>query len=340
MSVLLLLLVGLVLCATALRSANEIPSPSKRPSELKYLLDPPVYAEVVGRRGESATLPCILKSQPDHYKVKWTKLETGRPGPENIVMISDASAFKRHGRLGPRASPRRAHDLDASLQLGALQLGDGGRYRCELIDDLEDESVTVTLRIEGVVFPYQSPKGRYAMTFREAEVACEEQDGMLASYEQLYRAWTEGLDWCKAGWLRDGSVRYPIISPRPSCGAPTRPGIRNYSPKDKKRDRFDAFCFTSLTAGSVFYIHGAFSLEEAGGACARRSASLALVGHLYAAWRFRGYDRCDGGWLRDGSVRFPVGTPRERCGGVPAPGVRSFGFPNKTSHIYGAYCYR
>ncbi|XP_057691120.1 hyaluronan and proteoglycan link protein 2-like [Corythoichthys intestinalis] len=340
MRVPLVLLVSFLSYTMALHSANKIPTPTHRPSKLKYLLEPPVYAEVVGRRGENATLPCILKFKPDHYKVKWTKLEPGRFGPENIVMISNAHAFKRHGRLGPRANLRRAHNMDASLQLGTLQLGDGGRYRCELINDIDDESVVVTLRIEGVVFPYQSPKGRYAMTFHEAEVACEEQDGMLASYEQLYRAWTEGLDWCKAGWLQDGSVRYPIISPRPACGAQARPGIRTYSPKDKKRDRFDAFCFTSLTAGSVFYIPGAFSLKEASGACGRRSAELALVGHLYAAWRFRGYDRCDGGWLRDGSVRFPIGAPRERCGGVPAPGVRSFGFPNKTSHIYGAYCYR
>lgn len=53
------------------------------------------------------------------------------------------------GRLGPRASLRRAHNMDASLQLGGLQLRDGGRYRCELINDIEDESVVVTLRIEG-----------------------------------------------------------------------------------------------------------------------------------------------------------------------------------------------
>ncbi|XP_061631297.1 hyaluronan and proteoglycan link protein 2 [Phyllopteryx taeniolatus] len=340
MSVSLLLLVGRLACSTVLLSATKGPSPTTSPSKLKYLLEPPVYAEVVGRRGENATLPCVLKSKPDHYKVKWTKLEPGRVGPENIVIISNAHAFKRHGRLGPRASLRRAHNMDASLRLAALQLRDGGTYRCELIDDTEDESVAVTLRIEGVVFPYQSQKGRYRMTFHQAEAACEEQDATLATYEQLYRAWTEGLDWCKAGWLQDGSVRYPIISPRPACGAQTRPGIRSYSPKDKNRDRFDAFCFTSLTAGSVFYIPGAFSLEEAGRACGRRAAELALVGQLYAAWRFRGYDRCDGGWLRDGSVRFPIGTPRARCGGIPEPGVRSFGFANKTSHLYGAYCYR
>ncbi|XP_054637745.1 hyaluronan and proteoglycan link protein 2 [Dunckerocampus dactyliophorus] len=327
----LVLLVSCLTWTTALLTA---------PTELKYLLDPPVYAEVIGRRGENATLPCILKTKPVHYKVKWTKLEPGRIGPENIVMISNAQASKRHGKLGPRASLRRAHNMDASMQLSDLQLQDGGTYRCELINDIEDESVVVTLRIEGVVFPYQSRNGRYKLTFGEAKTACEEQDGVLASYNQLYRAWTEGLDWCNAGWLQDGSVQYPIITPRPACGAEPHPGIRNYGPKDKNRDRFDAFCFTSLTTGSVFYIPGSFSFEQADQACGRQGADLALVGQLYSAWRFRNYDRCDGGWLRDGSVRFPIGTPRVRCGGLPGAGVHSFGFPQKSSHLYGAYCYK
>lgn len=62
-------------------------------------------------------------------------------------------------------------------------------------------------------------------------------------------AWTEGLDWCNAGWLRDGTVHYPIIQPRPACGVGLLSGIRSYGAKDKKHDRFDAFCFTSQTAG-------------------------------------------------------------------------------------------
>ncbi|XP_061920046.1 hyaluronan and proteoglycan link protein 2-like [Entelurus aequoreus] len=311
------------------------------PTELKYLLEPPVYAEVVGRRGEEATLPCVLKSKPAHYKVKWTKLEPGAIGPENIVMISDAHAFKRHGQLGPRASLRRAHSMDASLRLADLRLQDGGTYRCELIDDIEDESVAVTLRIDGVVFPYQSQNGRYKLTFSEAKTACEEQDGVLASHHQLYRAWTEGLDWCNAGWLQNGQVQYPIITPRPACGgAEPGPGIRDYGLKDKQRDRFDAFCFTSLTTGSVFHVAGSFSFEQAQQTCARHAADLALVGQLYSAWRFHNYHRCDGGWLRDGSVRFPIAKPRGRCGGLADPGVRSFGFPPKSSHLYGAYCYQ
>lgn len=143
----------------------------------------------------------------------------------------------------------------------------------------------------GVVFPYQPSRGRYQFNYYEAKQACEEQDGRLATYAQLYQgerpagaqprplqdepgpagassgqdpagtpltpdpvspcrpAWTEGLDWCNAGWLLEGSVRYPVLTARAPCGGPGRPGIRSYGPRDRKRDRYDAFCFTSMTAG-------------------------------------------------------------------------------------------
>ncbi|XP_049438735.1 hyaluronan and proteoglycan link protein 2 isoform X2 [Epinephelus fuscoguttatus] len=331
----------LLITSSCFTWSSALYSPHRAASKkLKYLLEPPVYAEVVAQRGENVTLPCILRTKPSHYKVKWTKLEPEHVGQENIIMISNAHAHKPYGHLGPRASLRKAHTMDASLQLSHLELEDGGTYRCELVNGIEDESVVITLRIEGVVFPYQSKSGRYRFTFREAKEACAEQDGTLASYNQLYRAWTEGLDWCNAGWLSDGTVHYPIIHPRPACGGELQPGIRTYGPKDKNIDRFDAFCFTSQTSGSVYYLSGSFSFEQAGHACQRQGAELALVGQLYSAWHFKKYDQCDGGWLRDGSVRFPISNPREHCGGIPEAGVRSFGFPKKTTYLYGAYCYR
>ena len=96
----------------------------------------------------------------------------------------------------------------------------------------------------------------------------------------------------------------------------------------------------SCPTGSVFYVSGSFSFEQAGHACRRQGAELALVGHLYSTWHFQHYDQCDGGWLSDGSVRFPISKPRKSCGGIPEAGVRSFGFPDKMTHLYGAYCYR
>lgn len=125
---------------------SYIPTVHKK---LKYLLEPLVYAEVSGRRGGNVTLPCVLRSKPSHYKVKWTKLDPHHRGTENIVMISNGHAHKPYGLLGPRASLRKAHAMDASIRLSSLELEDDGRYRCELINGVEDESVVVTLRIEG-----------------------------------------------------------------------------------------------------------------------------------------------------------------------------------------------
>ncbi|XP_046882920.1 hyaluronan and proteoglycan link protein 2 isoform X1 [Hypomesus transpacificus] len=339
---------SIMICATVIliiascvtwMSAVYIPN-NHAQNKLKYLIEPPVYAEVISRRGGNITLPCILRVKPPHFKVKWTKLEPHRRGTENIVLMTNGYAYKLYGLLGQRASLRKAHVMDASLQLSHLELEDDGKYRCELVNGIEDESVIITLRIEGVVFPYQSRNGRYKYSYHDAKEACAEQDGILATFKQLYRAWTEGLDWCNAGWLKDGTVHYPILHPRDTCGGELLPGIRSYGPKDRIRDHFDAFCFTSVTAGSVFFIEGPFTFGEAGQACQGEGADLALVGQMYSAWRFLKYDRCDGGWLQDGSVRFPISAPRERCGGLPDPGVRSFGFPNKILKLYGAYCYR
>lgn len=331
----------LILTASCFSWTSAIYLPNRQETKkLKYLLEPPVDAEVTSPRGGNATLPCVLRFKPSHYNVKWTKLEPLRRGSENIVMITNGSAHKPYGLLGPRASLRKAHAMDASLRLSNLELEDDGRYRCELINGIEDESVIITLRIEGMVFPYQSKNGRYKFTYKEAKEACAEQDGTLATFKQLYRAWTEGLDWCNAGWLIDGTVHYPILHPREACGGELLPGIRSYGPRDRIRDHFDAFCFTSRTTGFVFFVGEPLTFGEAMQACRGEGAELALVGQLYSAWRFLSYDRCDGGWLKDGSVRFPITTPRGRCGGIHEAGVRTFGYPNKTLRLYGAYCYR
>ncbi|CAB1334365.1 unnamed protein product, partial [Coregonus sp. 'balchen'] len=343
----------LILTASCFSWTSAIYLPNRQATKkLKYLLEPPVYAEVTSPRGGSATLPCILRFKPSHYKVKWTKLEPLRCGSENIVMITNGYAHKPYGLLGPRASLRNAHAMDASLQLSNLELEDDGRYRCELINSIDDESVIITLRIEGMVFPYQSKNGRYKFTYQEAKEACAEQDGTLATFKQLYRGIQYSISktltvyshgqrvWI--GATRDGSSMgqstTPSCTPRPECGGELLPGIRSYGPRDRIRDHFDAFCFTSRTTGQLNGFWCFVKLSNSN-ACRGEGAELALVGQLYSAWRFLSYDRCDGGWLKDGSVRFPITTPRERCGGIPGAGVRTFGYPNKTLRLYGAFCY-
>lgn len=117
--------------------------------ELKYLLEPLVFAEVSARRGHAAILPCVMRFKPPHYRVKWTKLEPSSRGVENIVLITNGHADKQYGSVGPRATLLRAHALDVSLRLSDLELEDDGSYRCELINGIDDESVIITLRIEG-----------------------------------------------------------------------------------------------------------------------------------------------------------------------------------------------
>lgn len=82
--------------------------------------------------------------------------------------------------------------------------------------------------------------------------------------------------------------------------------------------------------------HG-FNFSEALQACERDGGQVAKVGQLYAAWWFAGLDRCDAGWLADGSLRYPITRPRINCGPLE-PGVRSFGFPSQCQK-HGVYCY-
>lgn len=117
--------------------------------ELKYLMEPLVHAEVTARRGHTVVLPCMMRFKPLHYRVKWTKIDPPSQGVENIVLITNGHADKQYGSLGPRASLLRAHDRDVSLRLTDLELEDDASYRCELINGIEDESVIITLRIEG-----------------------------------------------------------------------------------------------------------------------------------------------------------------------------------------------
>ncbi|XP_069463260.1 hyaluronan and proteoglycan link protein 2 [Ambystoma mexicanum] len=303
----------------------------------RYLLDP-IHEVIHTKRGDNVTLPCVLRTRPKSYKVKWTKINHADP-LENIILITNGYRHKNYNQLSRRSYLRRGHRHDASMVITNVTLEDEGRYRCQLVNGLEDESLSLTLRLDGVVFPYQPSQGRYKLNYYEALLACEQQDARLATYPQLYQAWTEGLEWCNAGWLLDGTVHYPIIVPREPCGGNILPGIRTYGTKDKVKDTFDAFCFTSALKGHVYFSMGPMNYTEAVQRCRSQGAAIAKVGQLYAAWMFARLDRCDGGWLADASVRLPIIIPRDRCGGYPDPGVRTFGFPNKEHRKYGVYCY-
>ncbi|KAK2118074.1 Hyaluronan and proteoglycan link protein 1 [Saguinus oedipus] len=361
-------------------------------------------AKVFSHRGGNVTLPCKFYRDPTAFgsgihkiRIKWTKL-TSDYLKEVDVFVSMGYHKKTYGGYQGRVFLKGGSDNDASLVITDLTLEDYGRYKCEVIEGLEDDTAVVALDLQGetcskkhekagqrasqirqrnfskqkceqqipptafqlaciqswiailemevnptgVVFPYFPRLGRYNLNFHEAQQVCLDQDAVIASFDQLYDAWRGGLDWCNAGWLSDGSVQYPITKPREPCGGQnTVPGVRNYGFWDKDKSRYDVFCFTSNFNGRFYYlIHPTkLTYDEAVQACLNDGAQIAKVGQIFAAWKLLGYDRCDAGWLADGSVRYPISRPRRRCSPTEAA-VRFVGFPDKKHKLYGVYCFR
>uniref|UniRef100_A0AAQ6ADV7 Aggrecan core protein n=1 Tax=Amphiprion ocellaris TaxID=80972 RepID=A0AAQ6ADV7_AMPOC len=203
------------------------------------------------------------------------------------------------------------------------------------------------LLLSGVVFHYRPITGRYTLTFLEAQQACQNIGAVIASPPQLQAAFEKGLHQCDAGWLRDQTVRYPIVSPRDNCAGnlPHLPGVRSYGLRPAT-ERYDVFCYVERLRGEVFFTsdYDSFSYEEAVQHCQKLNTTLAAPGQLYAAWN-QGLDKCRPGWLMDRSVRYPITTPRSHCGGGQVGVHIIYAFPNQTGFPdehsrYDAYCFK
>ncbi|XP_033903907.3 hyaluronan and proteoglycan link protein 4 [Acipenser ruthenus] len=336
-----------------LSASSQLPDTDKGRKKVVHVLEDESGAvivqtapgKVLTHRGGSITLPCRYHHEPQHTdpartRVKWTKVTDALVFED--VFVSLGRQQRAFGTYRGRVSLQGAGPGDASVQIHNVTLQDYGRYECEVTDDMEDDTGFVNLDLEGVVFPYHPRLGRYKLNFHEAEEVCAAQDAILASYPQLHAAWLDGLDWCNAGWLEDGTVQYPISRPRDECGRKGTPaGVRNYGYRHKDSERYDAFCFTSNLNGEVYFLktYKKLAYGDAVKACERDGSTVARVGQLYAAWKLQLLDRCQAGWLEDGSIRYPIVNPRARCGG-PEPGVRMLGFPDRKFRLYGVYCYR
>ncbi|NXU49363.1 PGCA protein, partial [Turnix velox] len=199
----------------------------------------------------------------------------------------------------------------------------------------------------GVVFHYRAATSRYAFSFIQAQKACLENNAVIATPEQLQAAYEAGFDQCDAGWLRDQTVRYPIVNPRSNCvgDKESSPGVRSYGMRPAS-ETYDVYCYIDRLKGEVFFATQPeqFTFPEAQQYCRSQNSTLASVGQLHAAWK-QGLDRCYAGWLADGSLRYPIVSPRPACGG-DAPGVRTVyqhynqtGFPDPMSRHH-AFCFR
>uniref|UniRef100_A0A8C3S121 Brevican core protein n=1 Tax=Chelydra serpentina TaxID=8475 RepID=A0A8C3S121_CHESE len=279
-------------------------------------------------------------------RVKWTFISEGK---EAEILVARGQKVKVSKGYGNRVSLPfyPASPTDATLVLSELRSNDSGIYRCTVQQGIEDGHDLLEVKVKGVVFLYREGSTRYAFTFAKAQEACARIGAQIATPEQLHAAYFSGYEQCDAGWIADQTVRYPIHTPREACYGDMDglPGVRNYGVVDPE-DMYDVYCYVEDLHGKLVLgtAPDKFTLEEARAHCKELGAEIATPGQLYAAWN-EGLDHCSSGWLADGSVRYPIVTPRERCGGS-LPGVKTVflfrnqtGFPDAQSR-YDVYCFR
>ncbi|XP_028314288.1 hyaluronan and proteoglycan link protein 1-like [Gouania willdenowi] len=310
-----------------------------------------VTVKIFADPGANVTLPCRhLTSDSTSFgtRVKWYKVADDEALNEDVISSLGIHTIS-YGSFKNRVFLQETNDTDdASLTITDVSKNDTGKYRCEITNGMDDVLQEVTLEVAdeglptGVVFPYSPSKTRYSLNFNDAVLACQGQGAVVATFDQLFEAWKGGLDWCNAGWLNDSTVQYPISKPREACGgANNKPRLVSYGRRDKHRELYDVFCFATALTGRFYWLNqpDRLTYDEAVQACLDDNAQIAKVGQMYAAWKFAGYNRCDGGWLADGSVRYPISRPSKNCSPT-GPAVRFIDFPDKTQKSYGVYCYK
>lgn len=109
----------------------------------------PVYS----LSGANTTLPCRYRFEPHQegkrkIRIKWSKLRDDYT-KEQDVLVAIGKTYMAFGDFRGRAHLHQGGRHEASLLVSDVRLQDDGKYRCEVIDGLEDESDVVDLRLQG-----------------------------------------------------------------------------------------------------------------------------------------------------------------------------------------------
>lgn len=112
-------------------------------------------AKVFSHRGGNATLPCTFFRDPTAFgsgthkiRIKWTKL-TSDYLKEVDVFVSMGYHKKAYAGYQGRVFLKGGSENDASLVITDLTLEDYGKYKCEVIEGLEDDTAVVALDLQG-----------------------------------------------------------------------------------------------------------------------------------------------------------------------------------------------
>uniref|UniRef100_A0A3B3T7Y3 Stabilin 2 n=1 Tax=Paramormyrops kingsleyae TaxID=1676925 RepID=A0A3B3T7Y3_9TELE len=92
------------------------------------------------------------------------------------------------------------------------------------------------------VFHLCSTKGRYKLTYQEAQALCKEDGATIATYSQLSYAQEAGFNLCSASWLDKARVAYPTSFPNLKCGF-GHVGIVDYGTRINLTETWDVFCY-------------------------------------------------------------------------------------------------
>ncbi|XP_053506197.1 stabilin-2 [Ictalurus furcatus] len=92
------------------------------------------------------------------------------------------------------------------------------------------------------VFHYRSPLGTYKLNYTEAQEACKQAGGIIATFTQLSYAQQAGYTMCSAGWLAENRVAYPMSYSNPNCGF-GHVGIVDYGTQTDLSKTWDTFCY-------------------------------------------------------------------------------------------------